>query len=309
MTQPLTAGISKNQSWFDTVSNKYSSIDKTALANKVLKGAVNIGDAIVNFLGNTGIAGFKFHIPQTEQVKLESEITDYYSDINSNYQDHVVRKPITITMTGLVGDYFYSVNQIEDMLAMVVPTLSLVKQFLPQITSAAKQMIIKKYDERAVEDLAFSPSSSDLTQQNLDNLLDENSGLSFADNFGIKTSKSVGTSYQFNFNAMDLFTLFQNLYKLKSAQTRAFLFFEALWKSSALFSVETTWKRFDNMAILSVQPLRDENADITQFQVTMKQLNFTQSKSESAETVAGRMKEQAAKVSSKGVDKGQEVAA
>ena len=75
-------------------------------------------------------------------------------------------------------------------------------------------------------------------------------------------------SEKYNYSVMDLFTLFQSLYKLKSAQARAFLFFECMWKSRALFSVETTWKRYDNMAILSLQPRRDKNADITEFSIT-----------------------------------------
>lgn len=276
---PLQGGITKTQSWFSTVSQKYSAVNKISLATKVLKSSINAGEAIINLLSNTGIAGFKFQVPQTELIKLESDITDYYTDVNSNIQDHIVRKPITVTVTGLVGEYFYSVNEIEDMLASVVPTFRLLQQFVPQLTAAAKQGMIKKYNARSVENLSNNTATN--------NAVASDSG------------------YQFNFINLDLFNLFQNLYKLKSAQTRAYFFFEALWRSQALFTVETSWKKFDNMAVQSITPRRDNNADITEFQATFKQINFTQTMSESAEAVAGRMKEQTAEVTSKGETKGE----
>ena len=110
-------------------------------------------------------------------------------------------------------------------------------------------------------------------------------------------------------NGVDLFQLFQNLYKIRSAQTRAFLFFEALWKSEAIFTVETTWKRYDNMLIQKVMPVRDSNADITNFSVTFKQMNFTQSRYESLKNAAGRTRQQLAKTVSKGIDKGEQAEA
>ena len=88
----------------------------------------------------TGIAGFKFHIPQTEQVRMESDITDHYTDINTPVQDHIALKPVTITLTGLVGEYFYSVNKIEDFLALVTPTLTLISEFMNQENPIVKQL-------------------------------------------------------------------------------------------------------------------------------------------------------------------------
>ena len=106
---------------------------------------------------------------------------------------------------------------------------------------------------------------------------------------------------------MDLFALFQSLYKLKSAQTRAFLFFEAMRKARATFSVETTWKRYDNMAIQSLSAKRDNNADITEFSITFKQLEFTETKVESLEEYKNRMEQQKSKVINKGAEKGEEI--
>ena len=261
-------------SFLSKLNQKYGSLNKKQLAITMLKKSTDIGTAIVNILSATGIAGFKFHVPETEIVKFENDITDHYIDTNSAVQDHIVQKPITITLTGLVGDYFYSNNQLEDLLALVVPTMTLVKEFLPEIRNATSFLKLKKYNST--------------TTIGTDGKIVSGAG---AD--------------KYNFSAMDIFSLFQSLYKLKSAQTRAFLFFECMWKSRALFSVETTWKRYDNMVIQSLQPRRDKNADITEFSITFKQISTTQTLTETAQEYKNRVEQQMADTVNKGVEKGE----
>ena len=271
------------QSFFKLQTSKYGGIDKKQLAQKMWKSTVNAGEAVVNILGATGIAGFKFHVPQTEQVRFENEITDHYVESNYAIQDHIARKPIVITLSGLVGDYFYSVNQIEDMLALITPTITLVKELIPQITSVVQKQKINFAEEQKQK------------------LVKQNDG-----SYKVLVN---GKQNEYEFNTMDLFSLFQSLYKMKSAQTRAFLFFEAMWKSGARFSVETTWKRYDNMVVQSVTPKRDNNADITEFTVVCKQMEFVNSKVETIEEYKNRTELQKADVTNKGAVKGEEVSA
>lgn len=257
-----------------SLNKKYGEVDKISLATQVFKQTVNVGEAVINIIGATGIAGFKFNIPEREQIKLQSEITDHYTDINNPVQDQIAQKPITITLTGLIGDYFYSVNELEDLIAKVTPTLSLVKQFIPKLPNNAKQALAKKYQKiTKSEDVPSALLPADST----------------------------------DFNSMDLFGLFQNIFKLGSSQTRAYYFFEALWKSKARFTVETSWKKFNDMAVESISVDRDNNADITSFTLTVKQLSFTQTKTDSVENVVGRLKEMLGEVANKGIDKGKKV--
>lgn len=266
------------KSFLSNLNNKYGTINKKQLAQKMWKGTVNAGEAIVNILGATGIAGFKFNVPQTEQVRLENEITDHFVESNYAIQDHISRKPVIITLSGLVGDYFYSVNQIEDTLALITPAITLVKEFLPQVTSIVQKKKI------------------DFTNEQKQRLVKQKDG-----SYKVLVN---GKEYEYEFNAMDLFSLFINLYKLKSAQTRAFLFFEAMWKSGARFSVETTWKRYNNMVVQSVTPKRDNNADITEFTVVCKQMEFTSTKVETIEEYKNRTQLQKADAANKGAVKG-----
>ena len=230
----------------EKLNKKYSSIDKKALAERMIKRSSDVGMAVVEILGSRGIAGFQFHVPESELVKFENEITDHYVDTGTAIQDHIVQKPITITLSGLVGDYFYSVHKISDMVALIIPTLTLVKEFVPQVAQSLGIRFSKETTPKLKQ--IQLPGGPQAPQE-----------AAIAKN---------------QFNAIDLYLLFQNLYKMKSAQTRAFLYFECLWKSRALFSIETTWKRYDNMVVQSIQARRDRNADITEFSITCKQITF-----------------------------------
>lgn len=257
------------QAVYNQVTPSQRSID---IYEKFVKAKLYAGEAIVNVLGNTGIAGFKFHVPEKEQIKMQSDVTDHYVDSGTPVQDHIAKKPITITLNGFQGDYFYSVNQIEDTLAKVIPTLALVKQFIPRLPDSTKQKLAQKYLQSSIN-------------KEIPVALQNN-----------------GTEY--TLNSIDLFKLFQDLYKLKSPQTRAFFFLESLWNSNAIFTVETTWKRYNNMLITDITPVRDNNADITEFSVSFKQINTTASLVQSLENATGRTRQQLAQIANKGVDKG-----
>lgn len=263
---------------------KTSQAESVNLATQLFKQGVNIKEAIVSVLSNTGIAGFKFHVPESEQLRLQSDITDHYTDNNTVIQDHIARKPVRITLNGLHGEYFYSVNEFQDTLSKVVPTLKLVEQFLPKLNAQT----IKLKNLR--QDYNFN------LQTRAKLRINPNSPLSLDDR--LQTAWNT-------LNGVDLFKIFQDVYKLKSAQTRAFLYFEALWQAGQPFSVETSLKRYDNMVIEDLQPKRDKNADIIDFTITFKQMNFTYSVYESFENAAGRTREQLMKIANKGIDKGE----
>lgn len=276
-------------SLYSNLNKQYGSLNKMQLANTVLKKATDAQNVIVNFLSNTGIAGFKFHIPQTEAIKLENDITDHYTETNSPIQDHIAQKPITITLTGLVGDYFYSVNQIEDKLARIVPTLTLVKEFIPKLSAAAAFLKSKKIN-------TFNSLKSKIASK-----------YTGSETEAFKLNASTTTVAASDFSYMDLFSLFQQLYKLKSAQTRAYIFFECLWKARGLVTVETTWKRFNNMAVQSISVRRDNNADITDFSVTFKQISTVSTLTETLDEYKNRMEQQKAAIDDKGEDKGEKI--
>ena len=297
--------------YIEKLNNVYSKVDMSTLANKTFQDVVDSKNAVLSILSKTGIAGFKFHVPQREQVTMQNKISAHYLENNEPAQDHIANEPLRITLQGYEGEYFYPVHKIEAIAGKVIPTLSLVPEFLQNIDAITKQVKQAKltyelyqnlnqtmtYNGNAISNAVssyvndYKMGSSSIISQTIDDYVNGNKW------------QSLKTAYTKNFNTVDLFKIFQNLYKMKSAQTRAFLFFEALWKAKLIFSVETSWKRYDNMSILNVVPVRDKNLDITDFKITLQQINYTYSLSTSI-NAAGRTRTQLAEEANKGTDKG-----
>ena len=256
----------------------------------------DISGAIVSIFDSTGIAGFRFNVPKMEQVKLSNDITDYYSDSNTVFNDHVAHKPVMVTVSGLQGDYFYSVHKLRDMIAEVGTTMKLVTAFKPQLGSIQAQLRTKW---------------NNYQKQNYTSVLNKNANYDWKNpssyNKLALKDKAKNLYNQFKtYDGIDLFNLFQELYKFKSAQTRAYLFFETMRLADKPFTVETRWKRFNNMYIQDVTVTGEDTADISDFQVIFKQMNFTHTQVINI-NAAGRTQQQYWKETNKGLDKGTKV--
>lgn len=263
-------------------------------AQSFFKSHTNVKDAIVSIFDSTGIAGFQFNITKMEQVKLSNDITDYYSDNNTVFNDHIAHKPVTVTVSGLQGDYFYSVHKIKDMISAIGTTMKLIVAFKPQFDKIQGQLR-KKWN-----DYQESLQTNGLVGKAIDpNFTPSNATT-------LKEKLSFAGQTLMSYSSVDLFKLFQSLYKFKSAQTRAYLFFETLRKADKPFTVETRWKRFENMYIQDLIVTGEDSADITEFQVTFKQLNFTHSEVVSI-NAAGRTQQQYYEEANKGIDNGTKV--
>lgn len=276
------------------VSSKSASIFRQA--QNFLKQTIDGENAIVSIFDNTGIAGFQFHITKSEQVKLTNDITDYYSDNNTVFQDHIAYKPVIVTLSGLQGEYFYSIHRIKDTISTITTTLKLVKDLKPKFGKVQTQLREKwnKYQEQNYQTLLGKNKNYDWKRP------ETYSKLTLHD-------KAENLYNQFRtYDGVDLFNLYQELYKFKSAQTRAYLFFEALRKADKPFTVETRWKRFESMYIQDVTFTGDDSADISDVQVVFKQMNFTNSLAIKI-NAAGRTQQQYWKETNKGLDKGTKV--
>lgn len=251
----------------------------------------DIQGAIVSIFDSTGIAGFRFNVPKMEQVKFSNEITDYYSDSNTVLNDHVAYKPVMITLSGLQGDHFYSVHEIKDMISAVGTTMKTISEFKPEQNPIESQLR-SKWNNFLKQNQTYTLSSANNYATPI--------GLSLKDK-----AKNLFNEFK-TYNTIDLFQLFQTLYKFKSAQTRAYLFFEVMRMSDKPFTVETRWKSFNNMYIQDVTVIGEDTADITEFQVTFKQINFASSQAIKI-NAAGRTQQQYWKETNKGLDNGTQV--
>lgn len=55
-----------------------------------------------------GISGFLFDIPQSEELSLNAQITDHFTQENYAIQDHIAISPAKITLTGEIGNLIVS---------------------------------------------------------------------------------------------------------------------------------------------------------------------------------------------------------
>lgn len=227
--------------------------------------ASTANEALVSFTGTTGIAGFVFDIKEDEEVSLENDITDHYTESNTPVQDNIVNKPVRVTLRGTVGEHIYTPPKEESTwdkivggVQSVTEKLTIIGSYLPAISDFSQQV----YDS-----LAHANTINDLSSDDIIN---------------------VGSA---------AFDLFNSINTPTNNQSHAFLFFEALWQSKQTFSIQTPFRFYANMAIESIKAVQNGNTnDTTDFEITFKEIrkvitNIPEGEEEKG--LFGRLSEQA----------------
>ena len=103
-------------------------------------------------------------------------------------------------------------------------------------------------------------------------------------------------------NFVERFKAYRNINIPGDNQSRAFLFFEALWRSRQTFTIQTPYRFYTNMAIQTLKTIQTgETRDNTNFEITFKQINRVLTNDLTDKSLQGRLKEQAAKQINKGL--------
>lgn len=189
-----------------------------------------------------GIGGFVFDVEGEATAILAAEITDHYTEDNLAVQDHIARKPRNITLKGYVGEVIYSpVSPNNDsILQQVVQKLTVVSNYLPQITAATQQV-----------QSAFNSGTSLL-----------NALADAANVYGLVKN------------------ILGSITSDTPRQQQAFMYFKACWEQGIVMSIQTPWEFLTNMAIETVTAIQPEGSKwITDFSVRYKQLRFAQTTS------------------------------
>jgi hypothetical protein len=93
----------------------------------------------------SGINGFVFDFLGEEEITLESEITDHYTEDNSSIQDHIAQKPIRYVCKGYIGELFNVFPNAILSILTSVQTLDAIPSLQPVFSSQASQV----YDQLA----------------------------------------------------------------------------------------------------------------------------------------------------------------
>lgn len=189
---------------------------------------------VVSPVVGLGIAGFAFDIFEEHKVELISDITDHFVEDNSAIQDHIANKPLKFTLRGFVGEVIEEKAEPKSDIQELTEKLTTINSYIPAITGAARQV-------------------NDLIKNRNTNSTAEN------------VSDAVGTG-------VDLFKTFKELNPPDSRQAKAYNFFKALRDAKQLLGVDTPFGFVRDMAIENLTAVQSDNAYITDFAVTLKQI-------------------------------------
>ena len=218
VVMPSTSGTTNSQIYLDTKNN-------VILRPKTLE----------------GISGFIFDIPDTDSLDLSSDITDHYTESNSFINDHIVRKPIMITLTGFIGELVYRKQSgIAGAAQEISNRLTIVDGYLGELTPGALQtaQIAVQAAQRAISGI----------NQTID-------------------------------RTRNIVNFFTGEGPEETAQEKAYRVLKALWKSSEFVSVQTPWDYFDNMIVKGVSFRQNgDSKSITDISVTLKEFRVSETK-------------------------------
>ena len=223
---------------------------------KAIQKQLDVNEAVIGYSEGGIIGGLKFHILEREAVSYEADVTDHYIETNRPAHDHIAWRPVTITLQALQGRYFHDISEDAQKSLLYYRMFNAVSSFVPKIQGVSMARKVKSTISR------FTGGSGIIN--NIANAI-----TSWA--FGILLDK-IRT---FTTNKLPL--LFDEAGKIEDEQTKMFLDLETLFKLGLPVTVTTTWRTYDNMIITSLKPSRDGNGDITEFNVTLKQISIVSS--------------------------------
>lgn len=199
-------------------------------------------EAIIRVSNAPGISGWIFDVPRGETITLPAEATDHYTEDGSFLSDHIVLKPIQITLSGFVGNLVYRVPQkgsVEYAADQAASKLLAVNSFLGPLTQGATQKAA-----------AIVSQVSYVANQ-------------------VNALKKKGS------NVVDFFKNGLNGNKEPDPQTVAYHDLKALWKSKQIVSLQTYWEFFPTMSIINITAQHDDlTDDYTDISVTLKELRL-----------------------------------
>lgn len=188
---------------------------------------------------NWGIEGFVFDIVDNESLSVEYDITDHFTESNYYINDHVVKKPIVITLSGFIGELvFRSPSGVEGALQEISSRLETVEAYLGDYTPGAVQEI-----QRVTQQAESAVSAINQTLDKVQNLVGFFEGEGPEENFQQKAYKNL------------------------------------LALANRKLEVQTPWDFFDNMFIQAISLTQGgESNQITDISVTLKQLRISDTK-------------------------------
>lgn len=235
-TNPLSALPSAPTSPIPGATPNRNSLDFVSNWSEAIR---NCSIVIPN--GVKQIGAFAFDYKDTEQVELDSEITDHWLEDNTAAQDHIGVKPAIVTLSGFVSELTLP----HGLLAILAGDLQAATNGLTQLP-----IFLGTQTPGAVQamELAISQVQSAVVQ----------------------VEQTVARAAQI---ANVLSGLLNG--PARNKQQTAFLQLQALQQARIIFTVVTPYQTFYNMAIEALHAVQPPDSQFwSKFTVRLKQLNF-----------------------------------
>jgi len=194
-----------------------------------------------------------FNYEGEQSVTLTSDITDHFIEDNSAIQDQISLKPELITTHGFIGE-----------LNDVAPAGLLALQ-----TTANKLVAIGAYEPQISETAALAYAAAFAAYQLASSLATSAVSAWSTVNGGVNGQQTVinGSTTQSDIN--------NQTNSVQNKQQIYFSQFYGYWKNRTLFTVQTPWAVFQDMAIQSLRAIQNAETNvITDFEITFKLMRF-----------------------------------
>ncbi len=228
-----------------------------------------IQNYVVSPAVNLGFAGFIFSKEGNTSINRKASITSNPIEDNTQIQDNIAIEPLTIDLTGYVGELEYKVVQeTNKTIQKITETVSIANSFLPKISKQLKQTknFLKKRKKQTKGNLL-----SDISQ------------------------------------GADIYKTLKELNTPKTKQAKAYNFFNSLFEARQTVSLQTPWRFIPNLAIESISATQGESTDsVTDFSITLKEIKIAGENIRQVEKAKTGHKPNVADTVNKGKTKGKE---
>lgn len=193
-----------------------------------------------------------FHYEGEQTAHIQSDITDHYVEDNTALQDQIALKPEEITTHGFIGELNNVPPAPLAIVQAVADKLTTIGAYLPTVSATA---LIAYNEAFQLYQIGANAVNSAVSAWNTVTGL---GGATGGENV-------IGSSGQT--------TILPN----QTKQQLMFQQFYGYWRMRTLFTVQTPWAIFKNMAIKDLIALQDAVTNtITDFNVTFKMIRFAQ---------------------------------
>lgn len=188
-----------------------------------------------------------FHYEGEQTAHLMSDITDHYVEDNTAIQDQVALKPEEVTTHGFIGELNDVAPALLAPIQAIANKLTTIGAYTPGLSLSA---LIAYNTAFQLYQVGINAAASAVSAWNT---------VSGNSQGGESVIGSNGLSTQPNQSKQQL--MFQQFY--------------GYWRNRTLFTVQTPWAIFQNMAIKDLRAIQDaETRVITDFEVTFKMMRF-----------------------------------